>query len=142
MDTAPNSRITERTEVLSGQEYVMNTILQFLSKAEKIDSCGDYNASSLIFGVEEYKKLLSDIKAKGIKLRYITDITKDNIHYCKELLKFAKEIRHLGGIKTNFSVSETEYIASVSIQQQEENQQQQQQEQPIPQVIYSMQRIL
>jgi hypothetical protein len=41
MDTAPNSRITERTEVLSGQEYVMNTILQFLSKAEKIDSCGD-----------------------------------------------------------------------------------------------------
>jgi two-component system sensor histidine kinase VicK len=137
MDTAPNSRITERTEVLSGQEYVMNTIIQFLSKAEKIDSCGDYNASSLIFGVEEYKKLLSDIKAKGIKLRYITDITKDNIHYCKELLKFAKEIRHLGGIKTNFSVSETEYIASASIQQQKENQQQQQQEQPIPQVIYS-----
>jgi two-component system sensor histidine kinase VicK len=91
----------------------------------------------LFFGVEEYKKLLSDIKAKGIKLRYITDITKDNIHYCKELLKFAKEIRHLGGIKTNFSVSETEYIASASIQQQEENQQQQQQEQPIPQVIYS-----
>jgi two-component system, OmpR family, sensor histidine kinase VicK len=133
MDTAPNSRITERTEVLSGQEYVMNTILQFLSKAEKIDSCGDYT-SSLIFGVEECNKLLSDIK--GIKLRYITDITKDNIHYCKELLKFAKEIRHLGGIKTNFSVSETEYIASASIQQ-EENQQQQQQEQPIPQVIYS-----
>jgi two-component system, OmpR family, sensor histidine kinase VicK len=136
MDTIPNTRGTERTEVLSGQEYVMNTILQFLSKADKIDSCGDYKAPSLILEVGEYKKLLSDIKAKGIKLRYITDITKDNIHYCKELLKFAKEIRHLGGIKTNFSVSETEYIASASVQQQE-NQQQQQQEQPIPQVIYS-----
>src|SRR4051794_11726986 len=110
METTPSTRITERTEVLSGEDYVMNTILQFLSKADKIDSCGDYKAPSIILGVEAYKKLLSDIKAKGIQLRYITDITKDNIHYCKELLKFAKEVRHLGGIRTNFSVSETEYM--------------------------------
>ncbi|MFL6325043.1 MAG: ATP-binding protein, partial [Nitrososphaeraceae archaeon] len=54
------------------------------------------------------------------------------------MLKFAKEVRHLAGMRANFSVSETEYMASASIQQQEENQQQQQQqEQPIPQVIYS-----
>jgi signal transduction histidine kinase len=127
--TTPNTRRTERTEVLSGGEYVMSTILQFLSKADKIDSCGDSKALLLIFKVEEYKKLLSDIKAKGIKLRYITDITKDNIHYCKELLKFAKEIRHLGGMRANFSVSETEYMASASIQEEEQ--------QPIPHIIYS-----
>ena len=90
-----NPRNTERTEVLSGQEPVMSIILQFLSKADKIDSCGDSKAPSQILEVEEYKKLLYDIKAKGIKLRYITDITNDNIHYCKELLEFAKEIRHL-----------------------------------------------
>src|SRR5919197_2980280 len=144
MNSMPNTRNTERTEVLSGEEHIMSTILQFLSKVNRIDSCGDYKAPSLILEVEQYKQLLSDIKAKGIQLRYITDITKDNIHYCKELLKFAKEIRHLGGIRTNFSVSETEYMASASIQQQgEENQQhqkqqkQQQQQQPIPQIIYS-----
>ena len=129
MDTIPNTRRTEITEVLSGQEYVMSTIFQFLSQANKIDSCGDYKAPSLIFEVKEYKKLLSDIKAKGIQLRYITDITKDNIHYCKELLKFAKEIRHLAGMRANFSVSETEYVASASIQEQQDgNQQQQKQE--------------
>jgi len=142
METNLSTRSTERTEVLSGEEHVMTTIFQFLSKADHIDSCGDYKAPSLIFEIQQYKKILSDIKAKNIQLRYITDITKDNIYYCKELLKFAKEIRHLGGIKTNFSVSETEYIASASIQQQqeEENQRQQkrpQQEQLIPQVIYS-----
>jgi len=142
METNLSTRSTERTEVLSGEEHVMTTIFQFLSKADQIDSCGDYKAPSLIFEIQQYKKILSDIKAKNIQLRYITDITKDNIYYCKELLKFAKEIRHLGGIKTNFSVSETEYIASASIQQQqeEENQRQQkrpQQEQLIPQVIYS-----
>jgi HKD family nuclease len=136
MNSMPNTRRTERTEVLSGEEHVMNTILQFLSKADKIDSCGDYKAPSLILEVEQFRKLLSDIKAKGIQLRYITDITKDNIHFCKELLKYAKEIRHLAGFRTNFSVSETEYMASASIQQQEEeNQQQRQQEhQSIPQL--------
>ncbi len=138
METTPSTRSTEMTEVLSGEEHVMSTMLKFLSKAHKIDSCGDYKAPSLILEVRQYKKLLSDIKAKGIQLRYITDITKYNIHYCKELLKFAKEVRHLAGMRANFSVSETEYMASASIQQQEENQQQQQQqEQPIPQVIYS-----
>jgi signal transduction histidine kinase len=139
METTPSSRSTEMTEVLSGEEHVMNTMLKFLSKADKIDSCSDYKSPSLILEVQQYKELLSDIKAKGIQLRYITDITKDNIHYCKELLKFAKEVRHLAGMRANFSVSETEYMASASIQQQEQNQQQQQQqqEQPIPQVIYS-----
>src|ERR671930_1111963 len=104
MNSMPNTRDTERTEVLSGQEPVMSTILQFLSKADKIDSCGDSKALLLIFEVEEYKKLISDIKAKGIKLRYITDITKDNIHYCKELLKFAKEIHHLAGMRATFQL--------------------------------------
>ena len=128
MNTTANTRSTERTEVLYGQKYVMNTVLQFLSQAEKIDSCGDHKALSLIFEVEEYKELLSNLKAKGIKFRYITDITKDNIHYCKELLKFAKEIRHLGGIRTNFSISEIEYLSSMTGNQTRE---------PVSHIIYS-----
>ena len=115
---------------MSGEQNVMDTILHFLYISDRIDSCGDYKAPSLIIEVEAYKKLLFDLKAKGIKLRYITDITKDNIQYCKELLKFAKEIRHLDGIRANFSVSETEYMASATLQEEE-------QQQPIPQVIYS-----
>jgi two-component system, OmpR family, sensor histidine kinase VicK len=126
--TTPNIETNERTEVLSGEQNVMDTILHFLSISDRIDSCGDYKAPSLIIEVEAYKKLLLDLKANGIKLRYITDITKDNIQYCKELLKFAKEIRHLDGIRANFSVSETEYMASVTLQEEQ---------QYIPQVIYS-----
>lgn len=126
----PNIETNEMTEVLSGEQNVMDTILHFLSIADRIDSCGDYKAPSLIIEVDAYKKLLLDLKAKDIKLRYITDITKDNIQYCKELLKFAKEIRHLEGIRANFSVSETEYMASATLQEEE-------QKQPIPQVIYS-----
>jgi len=58
-----NPRNTERTEVLSGQEPVMSTILQFLSKADKIDSCGDSKAPQIL-EVEEYKKLYTILKPK------------------------------------------------------------------------------
>jgi signal transduction histidine kinase len=123
----------ERTEVLHGSEKVMNTVSQFLSKANSINSCGDYKAPSLVFEIEEYKKLMNSLKERRIRLRYVTDITKDNFKYCKEMMEFADEVRHLDGLKANFSVSETEYLASASLSQQ----QKQQPTQQVQQVIYS-----
>lgn len=122
-----NNDSSERTEVLLGEENVMNIILQFLSKAYRIDSCGDHRAPSVAIGVEEYKESLLDLKNRGTKLRFITDITKENIHYCKQVMKFAEEVRHIDGIKANFFVSETEYVATAARQEA----------QPVPQVIYS-----
>jgi HKD family nuclease len=122
-----NNDSSERTEVLLGEENVMNIILQFLSKAYRIDSCGDHRAPSVAIGVEEYKESLLDLKNRGTKLRFITDITKENIHYCKQVMKFAEEVRHIDGIKANFFVSETEYVATAARQEA----------QPLPQVIYS-----
>jgi hypothetical protein len=99
-----------------------------LSKARRIDSCGDSKSPSVAIKVDMYRKLLVDIKNKGIKIRQVTEITKENIHYCKELLKFGYEIRHLDGIKANFSVSETEYLATAAALREA---------QPVPQIIYS-----
>src|ERR687885_2830528 len=110
------SLASERTEVIHGSDNVMNIILQFLSNANKISSCGNYKAPLVVFEIEEYNKLLSGIKKRGIKVRYVTDITKDNVKYCRDLIEFfAYEIRHLDGIKANFSVSETEYLASATM---------------------------
>jgi two-component system sensor histidine kinase VicK len=123
-----NNNSSERTEVLHGEENVMNAILRFLSQAHRIDSCGDLKALSAAIGVEAYKKLLFDLRSRGIKLRYITEITKENIQYCKEVMKFAEEVSHVDGIKANFFfVSETEYIATAARQEA----------QSVPQVIYS-----
>src|SRR5439155_4973435 len=131
--SSSSNKIAERTEVLYGLENVINTELQFLSKANTINSCGDYKAPSAIIEVEEYRKLLFELKKRGIKLRYITDITKDNVKYCKELMsKFTYQIRHLDGIKANFSVSETEYLASATLVEEEL---QQHPMRPIQQVI-------
>ena len=67
-------------------------------------------------------------KDRGVKFRYVTEITKDNISYCKDMLKFA-EIRHLeDGIKGNFEVHDKkEYVAATKLQKEEEE--------PIPQLI-------
>lgn len=78
----------------------MEEILQFLSNTKNvIYSCGDYKAPSIAMQVPEYKKLLYDIRTGCIKLKYITEITNENIHYCKELTKFGYEI------KTNLDTS-------------------------------------
>jgi two-component system sensor histidine kinase VicK len=110
----------------------MNAILRYLSEANKIDSCGDHTAPSLSVEIEDYKRLLFNLKKRGIKVRYITDITKDNIKYCKELMIFFDEIRHIDGIKANFSVSEKEYLASATLLQKVQHT-----AEPLQQVIYT-----
>jgi two-component system, OmpR family, sensor histidine kinase VicK len=52
-----------------------------------------------------------DAKKRGIKIRYLTEITKDNLRYCKELMPLVEEFRHLPGIKGSFYISEQEYAA-------------------------------
>ncbi|MGN6630553.1 MAG: sensor histidine kinase [Candidatus Nitrosocosmicus sp.] len=127
----------ERTEILYGSENVMNTLLQFISKSKIINSCGDSRAPSFVFEIKENRRLLTELKKRNIKIRYITDINKDNLSYCKELLNFYTEIRHLEGMKANFSISETEYMASSTLIQEGEEEVQQQQSGPLQQVIYS-----
>ena len=70
----------------------------------------DYTRPSLALKIESIRKSFLDAKGRDVKLRYITEITTENISYCKELIKIA-EVRHLDGIKGNFMVREKEYLA-------------------------------
>jgi two-component system, OmpR family, sensor histidine kinase VicK len=64
---------------------------------------------------ERLKKAFLDARRRGVKLRYVTEVTEDNVAYCKDLLKIVDELRHLEDIKGNFYVNETEYIASATL---------------------------
>jgi signal transduction histidine kinase len=121
--------ISESTEVLHGEQNVVNIVLQFTSKAKnRIDACVDYTRPSLAVEIEELRKAFLDAKSRGVKLRYITEITEDNVNYCKELIKIVDELRHIAGIKGNFYLSETEYIAPATFHQRGK---------PASQIIYS-----
>ena len=86
---------SKKTEVIYGTSNVLNTEIQFFSNARlKVDTCMDYTRPSLALEIESIRKSFLDAKARGVKLRYITEITTENFSYCKELIKIAN-VRHL-----------------------------------------------
>jgi two-component system, OmpR family, sensor histidine kinase VicK len=81
-----------------------------------MDICADSTWPSVAMGVDVFRNALIALKKRGVRSRYITTITKDNLDYCKEAMKIG-ELRHLDGIKGNFAVNEKEYIASATMQE-------------------------
>jgi two-component system sensor histidine kinase VicK len=120
---------SEKTEIFHGTDNVIDTILQFSSKTKsRIEACVDYTRPSLAIKIEQLKKSFIDAKNRGVILRCITEITKENISYCRELLEIVNELRHLDGIKGNFYLSESEYLAPATFHEKGE---------PASQIIYS-----
>jgi two-component system, OmpR family, sensor histidine kinase VicK len=120
----------ERTEVVHGIDNVINIVLQFLSQTNnKIDACVDYTRPSLAIDFLALKNAFLNAKKRGVKLRYVTEITKDNISYCKQLLTtMVYELRHLEGVKGNFYISESAYLAPATFHEKGK---------PASQIIYS-----
>ena len=54
----------------------------------------------LAIGIEHIKKAFLDAKSRGARIRYLTEITIDNISYSKMLRKI------VDGMKGNFMISE------------------------------------
>ncbi|HEY7572727.1 MAG TPA: HAMP domain-containing sensor histidine kinase [Nitrososphaeraceae archaeon] len=106
----------KKTEAYYGVENVVNTELQFFSNAKRrIDACMNFTIPSLGTRTEQIKKSFMNAKNRGVKIRYLTEITKDNIEYCKEMMENVDELKHLEGIMSNFVLSESEYLAPVFI---------------------------
>jgi hypothetical protein len=51
-------------------------------------------------------------KERGVRIRYVTEVTPENLEHCKELVKFV-ELRHLASVKGSFAVSEGEFVAGI-----------------------------
>ena len=116
------------SEILYGIEKAVGRGVYFMSNVkERMDICFDHNAPSIVVKIEEYRNGYNDIRRRGGKIRAFTEITKDNIAYCKELLKLVDDLRHLDGVKGGIAVSETEYMATTILEEAK----------PLTQVIYS-----
>jgi hypothetical protein len=101
----------ETTEILRGAEDTTRAVVLFFTNANWVSACADSLAPSVAMEVEPIKKCYENLKSRKVKVRWITEITKDNLSYCRALMQYA-ELRHLDGIKGNFGVSDTAYIAS------------------------------
>lgn len=107
----------EKIEVIYGIENVRNLALQaFDHVKERMDTCADSSTPISLLKVEPMFRRLTELKARGVRLRLITEITKDNISYCKELMKI-EEVRHMDEMKGNFAVIDgREYRGGVRIE--------------------------
>jgi two-component system, OmpR family, sensor histidine kinase VicK len=111
-----NISSSEKTEILYGEENAMHRLVKTMSRVKDMAYvCGDSLSPSFSMGVESIKKGYINFNKRGIKTKFITEITKDNIEYCKELMKFV-ELRHMDDVKDNIAVSETEYVATAVLQ--------------------------
>ena len=105
---------TESTIVYYGSKKAIETELRFFSNARRnIDTCMNYTRPLLAIRTETVKKSFIDAKNRGVRIRYLTEITKDNIDYCRELMEIVDEVRHLEGIMGNFMISDSEYLAPI-----------------------------
>jgi len=115
----------ERTEMLIGPEVTTKRAWELFSNiSNKLDVCASSAAPSIAMTI--FRDAYKSMKRRGIKIRWVTDITKDNLTHCKDLMQYA-EVRHISSLNGNFAVSETEYIAAATIKEGL----------PIPKLIYS-----
>ncbi|MFZ0567569.1 MAG: HAMP domain-containing sensor histidine kinase [Nitrososphaeraceae archaeon] len=94
---------------------------------QKMDIFFDHHAPSIVVEVREYRDGYIDIRKRGGKIRAFTEITKDNVKHCKELIKIVDELRHLDGVKGGIAINDSEYMATTVLQEAK----------PLTQVIYS-----
>ena len=121
----------EKTLVYDGIEEANNVILNFVNNTKnKLDACLDANGPSVMIDVQSIKEARINAKDRGVNFRYITDINKENISYCKQIIKeFNAELRHLDEVKGSFEINDSgkEYIATATLQKAK----------PLKQLIFS-----
>jgi hypothetical protein len=101
----PLTDVEERTEVIYGDDNIIRDTLEVYSVIKRSsDICNDSNGPSM-FLVPNHpvNKGYRELKERGIRLRFITEITKDNLGYSKELMKMC-ELRHLDEVTGNFGI--------------------------------------
>ena len=100
------------TRVIIGKRNAIDTELGIFKKASNsVDTCMTHTRPSLAVSIKPIKNAFLSAKRRGVRFRYITEINHENFEDCKMLLSIVHELRHLDGVKTNFMISEGEYLA-------------------------------
>jgi two-component system sensor histidine kinase VicK len=95
----------EKTEIMTKQ----SDIVGIMGKTEKyLNIMGDSKSPNFLLS-DEIRKAMQKAKTKGTRIRLITEITKENLNSCKEIMKFV-EVRHLDKVIGNFIISDKEYF--------------------------------
>src|ERR671918_181600 len=118
MDDLSDTFNEEKSELIYGTESAVQRGVQFMQNVKKgMDLFGEKNGPSIIIEFDVYKNNYIDVIKRGGKIRFITEVTKENLHYCKELKKIVTEMRHMEGLVGGIAVSESEYMSTTTLKE-------------------------
>lgn len=105
----------EKTEVIYPNEDIIGIALQDLSKTRKsLDLVGDCDGPRFLVTNEQIATKYLELKNRGVKIRIVTEITKDNIAYCRKAMEFS-QLRHLDGVKGTYGINDARTFGSIII---------------------------
>lgn len=108
--------ITEETEIVYGEEDSISMLMQVMRRTKKqAVACSSSVIPTFLMTIEPVKRTIIEAKKRGVKPRQITEITEENLPYCKEFMNYV-ELRHMSNVQGNMLVTDNnEYIASASV---------------------------
>jgi two-component system, OmpR family, sensor histidine kinase VicK len=116
----PGNEISEpeKTEILIGNDNIIKKTLETFSWIEEsLDGSIDKDGPALNVLYEPIWTGYISLKKRGIKLRGVTEVTVDNIQYCKKLMEVSG-LRHLDGVRTNFAIADRKAVMLHGISQE------------------------
>ena len=99
--------LPEKTEVLYDPDEIVRSVVERCHAVKRnMDGCIDADGISILLIPDHpVTKAFGDMKKRGVRFRFISEITKDNLQYCKELMEIG-EVRHLDEVKGNFGIAD------------------------------------
>ena len=100
-----------KTDLIYDMDTAVSYGIRFLENVrERMDICVDNNGPFVIMKSDIYRSNYVKARNRGAKIRFITEVTKDNIEYCKQLSKIVSELTHLDGARGSVCVNDTEFL--------------------------------
>jgi hypothetical protein len=101
----------DKTNVLYGNDNIIKETLETILWVKKsIVGSVDKAGPAIHVLYEPIWSRLVSLK-KDVKIRSVTEITVDNVTYCKKLLEVC-DLRHLDGVRTNFGIDDGKELDS------------------------------
>ena len=112
---SPQDEIVEQsgnTEVIYGAENIIDYAIRGIPLAKKsMDLCGEEAGPTAIVANEPILQEYIEARNRGVRIRLITEITKNNLSNCKQLMK-CMDLRHLDGLYGYFVIQDGERFNS------------------------------
>ncbi len=100
-----------KTDLIYDMDTAVSYGIRFLENVrERMDICVDNNGPFVIMKSDIYRSNYVKARNRDAKIRFITEVTRDNIEYCKQLSEIVSELRHLDGVRGSVCVNDTEFL--------------------------------